>query len=499
MKTENRRWWALSAIVLSVLVVGLDATVLNLALPTLSADLGASTSQLQWMVAGYTVVFGALQLPAGLLGDRYGRKRLMMGGLAFFGLASLLAAEAGSPGELIAARLIMGIGAAVIMPLSLSVLPSIFSPEERSRAVAITSGAMGLALPLGPILGGYLLEHFWWGSVFLINVPVSAIALVATVLFLPESKAAERPRLDVPGAVLSATGLAVLIYGVIEVSDRGWGDVRVLSLISAGAIILAAFGWWQRRATSPMMDLSLFRNRTFLWGVVAATTGGLAMTGALFVVPTYLQVVLGNDTLGSGVRLVPMMLGLMVGAVASDPLTKRIGIKPMVLAGLAVFAAGFTAGAFTGTGTGYGYVAGWLTVIGIGTGLTIVPATDVVLGTLPAHQTGVGSGLIQTLDQAGGAFGAAALGSVLASVYTAHLGPHAPAQARESVAAAAQLHDPALLRTAHSAYITAMDSVLGWSAATLVAIAVLVAVFMPRRAAEPAADTAEFKDDNVLV
>lgn len=498
-----RRWWALAASVSAVLVVGLDATVLNVALPTLATGLHANNGDLQWIVAGYTAVFAALLLPAGILGDRYGRRRMLLSGTTLFGIASLVAAEAGSPGQLIAARAVMGVGGAVIMPLSMSIIPSLFGEEERSRAIAITSGAMAAGLPLGPILGGYLLNHFWWGSVFLINVPVAAVSFVLIAVCLPESQDPSAPSLDLAGTLLTVTGLGVMIYGAIRVSAHGWGDPTVLTAIAAGLAFLAVFALRQLRAERPMMDLALFRNRTFLWGTVAATFGSLVMMGGLFMIPQYLQVVLGTDTLGSGLRLVPMILGLMVGGLVSGRLSGRLGIKYAIAAGLTVFAAGFFLAAATGAHDGYGYAAGWLSVIGLATGFTLVPAMDVVLGTLPENQTGVGSGLIQTLRQTGGAFGVAGLGSLLSTLYVDHLPRRAPAPATESVAAAAaiagRLHDTALLASARGAYVFGMDRVMVVCGAGSLAVLVLLTAFMPRRKtvqnAEPSSDAADSVHD----
>ena len=478
-----RRWLALAASVSAVLVVGLDATVLNVALSTLATRLHAGTGDLQWIVTSYTVVFAALLLPAGILGDRYGRKRLLMGGTALFGIASLFAAEAASPGQLIAARAVMGVGGAVIMPLSMSIIPSLFGEQERSRAIAITAGAMAAGLPLGPILGGYLLDHFWWGSVFVINVPVAAIALLLIIFFLPESTEATGAPLDLIGTALSVSGLSLMVYGVIRVSGHGWGDTLVLTSIAAGLAFVAAFVVRQFSSERPMMDLALFRNRTFLWGTIAGTFGSLVMMGGLFMIPQYLQVVLGNDTMGSGLRLAPMMLGLMVGGLLSDRLTGRLGIKYAIMIGLAVFAAGFFLAAATKASYGYGYAALWVTVIGLATGFTMVPAMDVVLGTLPPNQTGVGSGLVQTLRQTGGAFGVAGLGSLLSTLYVSHLPARAPAPAKESVAAAAALAQrvPGLLAAARSAFVAGMDGVMVVCGAGSLAVLLLMACFMPRR------------------
>lgn len=486
-----RRWWALTAMGLSVLVVGVDLMVLNVALPTLSADLGADTGDLQWIVSAYVLVFAALLLPAGLLGDRFGRKRLLMAGLVLFGLSSLVAAQVDTPGQLIAARAVMGVGAAFVMPLAMSVIPVVFPPEERSKAIAVVSACMAGGLPLGPIVGGYLLDHFWWGSIFFINVPVIAVALAAIVAFLPESKDPTGPKLDLLGGLLSAGGLVALIYGVIESEDKGWTAPLVLGSIGAGLVVLTAFVLWQRRAAEPLMDLSLFRDRVFLWGAIASIVASLALAGGLFSIPLYLQVVQGTDAMETGLRLIPMMAGLMVGGLASERLTKRLGLRVMIPAGLVTYGLGFGIGALTGTGDGYGCTALWLTVIGLGAGLTMIPAMDVVLETLPQNKVGVGSGLIQTLRRIGEAFGVAALGTLLSTVYTDRLDvgglpPAAAEEAKGSVAqaagVAARLADPGLLDSAKSAYVDGMDALLLVCALGSVAAAVIIAMFLPRRA-----------------
>ncbi|MFC4587313.1 DHA2 family efflux MFS transporter permease subunit [Sphaerisporangium corydalis] len=476
--SSSRRWWALGALVLSVLVIGLDATVLNVALPTLATELGASTSDLQWIVVAYLVVFASLLLPAGALGDRFGRKRVLIAGLAAFGVASALATFVDGAGWLIAARAVMGAGAAVIMPVSTSILPSVFPPHERARAIAVWTAGMALGLPLGPIVGGYLLDHFWWGSIFLINVPAVAIALVAAVFLLPESRDSSAARVDVAGGVLSVLGLATLVYGVIQGPVNGWGDAGVLASVGAGLVLLAAFVTVEARSRAPMMDLGLFRKRVFLWGSIGATFVSLAMTGVLFVVPQYLQAVLGFDAFGTGIRVVPMVAGLMAGGLAGERLLRPVGLRGMMTAGLLLLAAGLGMGALTGVSDGYGWAAAWLAVTGAGVGMAMVPAMDGVLATLPEDRAGSGSGTLQTVRQVGGAVGVAGVGSVLSALYVAGLPSGAPEAARDSVSVAVSLGDRVLTEAAHSAFVSGMDGVLALCAALSVLAAVLVAAFL---------------------
>ncbi|WP_432866674.1 MFS transporter [Microbispora rosea] len=487
MASLTSRWWALGALVLSALVIGMDATVLNVALPTLAADLHASTGDLQWIVDAYLIPFAALMLPAGALGDRFGRRRLLLAGLAAFGIASVFATYAGGTGALIAARALMGAGGAVIMPLSTSILPVIFPPAERGRAIAVWTAAMALGLPLGPVVGGYLLDHFWWGSVFLVNIPMIVVAAVAVAAFIPESRDPTAPRTDVPGALLSVTGLAALVYGVIEAPARGWSDPRVLGALGAGAVLLAVFVRVEARTRQPMTDLGLFRSRVFVWGAAGATFVSLGMSGVLFVVPQHLQAVLGHDALGTGVRVIPMVAGLMAGGLAGERLTARLGLRVVMPAGLVVLAAGFFLGSGTtvsgGASSAYGFVAVWLAVLGAGVGLAMVPAMDGVLATLPEERSGSGSATLQTVRQVGGALGVAGLGSMLSAAYASDLPDGAPEAASDSITAAAVLAaragDAALLSAAREAFVHGMDLVLLVCGATSVLAAVLVAVFLP--------------------
>ena len=331
------RWWALAALAVSMLTLGLDTTVLNVALPTLATQLDASTSQLQWFGAAYTLVLGALMIPMGSLGDRLGRKRVLLAGLALFGAASAACALANSAGVLIAARAVQGIGGAAMMPLSLAMLPVLFEDrEERTRAMNIWVTSSAIGLPLGPIVGGCLLAHYAWGWVFLINLPLVAVGLVALAVYLPESRSARTQRVDVPGIALSSTGLVALIYGLIEAGQDGWGSASVLAPIVAGAVLLAAFLVWERRSTHPLIDVSLFSNRDFTVGTALATVANFALFGLLFVMPQYFQDVGGSDPLGTGVRLLPMIGGMIVATRIGPMLVKRSGARFVILTGLAL-------------------------------------------------------------------------------------------------------------------------------------------------------------------
>ncbi|MER7371819.1 DHA2 family efflux MFS transporter permease subunit [Streptomyces lanatus] len=485
---DPRRWWALGALVASMLTLGFDMTILNVALPTMAADLGATTGQQQWMADAYVVVFAALMLPAGLLGDRFGRRRMLITGLGIFLAGSLVGALAGDVNAVIAARAVMGVGAALVTPLSLSVLPTLFGPEERTKAVGIASAASALGLPLGPIIGGWLLNHFWWGSVFLINVPMAAIGIAACVFLLPETKDPASPKVDTVSTALAATGLGALVYGIIEAPTRGWGDPLVLAMLAASVVLIAALVLRERRVERPMLDMTLLAHRGFLFNTVAATLVTFILTGLLFVLPPYLQAVLGHDALGTGVRLLPMMGGLLVASRLAPKVVARFGARAAVSAGLVVLAfAGFL-GSRTTADSGYGFVALWLTITGLGFGLSLIPAMNGGLSALPRDRAGSGSGLLMTMRQVGGAIGIALLGSLLAGAFRDRLDVTGlPAKvadtAGESVVAAHLVAERTgsaeLAASANSAYVHGMGVVLLVCGIAALVSALLAAAFLP--------------------
>ncbi|WP_432832260.1 MFS transporter [Dactylosporangium sp. CA-092794] len=494
--SSPRRWWALVAIVLSVLTVGFDTTILNVALPTLAADLNAGNDDLQWIVNAYVLVFAGLLLPMGALGDRYGRKRLLMAGLLLFAGASLIAVFAGDAGQVIAARALMGVGGAILTPLTMAVLPVMFEPHERGKAISLATMGMGIGLPLGPIIGGYLLKHFWWGSIFVINVPVALVALVAVALLVPESRSSAPKRVDFIGAALSTLGLVLLVYGVIEAPARGWTDARVLTGLAAGAVLLAIFALAERRAAEPMIDLKLFRKPRFAWGTAAGTMGSFALFGMLFILPQYLQAVRGDDSLGVGLRLLPLIAGLFVGAPLGERVARLTVTRVPIAAGLLLGAVGMALGARTDVGSGYGFVATWLLIGGAGIGLALTPAMDAVLGALPRDEAGSGTAITMTLRQVGGALGVALLGSLTSAIYRDRLGT-APETAKQSISAAVAIAtrtgDQALALAARSAFVDAMSVVLLVCAAIAVVGAALVALFLP--GAQPAKRGEESVDE----
>ncbi|MGW2639465.1 MFS transporter [Streptomyces sp. NPDC001348] len=487
-RRDPRRWWALAALVASMLVLGFDTTILNVALPTMAEQLGATTGEQQWMADAYVIVFAALMLPAGLLGDRFGRRRMLVAGLGLFLAGSLVGTLADDVHQVIAARAFMGVGASLIMPLALSILPSLFGPEERTKAVGIISAASALGMPLGPIIGGWLLNHFWWGSVFLINVPMVGLGVAACVFLLPETRDPASPRVDALSTALTAAGLGALIYAIIEAPDRGWGDPLVAGMFAAAALLLAGLVLRERRMARPMLDMALLGRRGFLLNTVAATLVMFVLSGLMFVLPPYLQAVLGHDAFGTGLRLLPMMGGLMVAARGAQPVVARFGARAVVSAGLVVLAFAALLGSRTTVDSGYGFTALWLSVAGLGFGFSVVPAMDGAVAALPADRAGSGSGLLMTLRQVGGAVGIALLGSLLASTFRDRLDvtglPSSAAHtAGESVVAAHLVAGRAgsahLAASANGAYVHGMGLVLLVCGIAALVTALLAAAFLP--------------------
>jgi DHA2 family multidrug resistance protein-like MFS transporter len=512
VKHSARRWLALLAIAASVLVVGLDLTVLNLALPSMAVSLHASTGDLQWIVDAYSLVLAALILPAGLLGDRYGRKRVLLIALVLFGASSLACAYASSTGELIAARAVLGIGAAAIFPLALSVLPVLFAPEERQRAVAAIAGASMLSFPIGPIVGGYLLNHFWWGSVFLINVPIVVIALTAVVMLLPESRSARRPSIDLSGLVVSTAGLVALTYGFIKAGQDGWSDPAAVALIAVGIVVLALLPVVERRVVArggqPLADLRLFGSAGFRWGTILATLVSFAMFGLFFALPQYFQDVRGADPLGSGLRLLPMVGGMLVGMVAGTRLkVPRIAVTT----GYLLMAAAMILGALTTLTSSTGYTVAWVALAGLGLGLVMPAAMGIALGALSAERSGSGSALLTAMRQVGSTIGVAVLGTVISNSYSSGVASAAaalPAQAaaavRSSVGAgvgvAGKLGSSSLLDTVRLAFVHGMDLMLWTCGGIAVAAALLAVIFLRTRSGDgSAADTASSEASSLTV
>jgi EmrB/QacA subfamily drug resistance transporter len=505
----RRRWATLGVLCVSLLVIGLDNTILNVALPSLARSLHAGESQLQWMVDSYTLVFAGLLLTAGSLGDRFGRRGALFFGLAVFGASSLWAAWAGTANELILARAAMGVGGAFIMPSTLSVLTNSFhDAKERAKAIGVWAAVSGLGIVFGPTIGGWLLGHFWWGSVFLVNVPVALAGLVAGYWLVPESRDPKAPRVDVVGAVLSVIGLTALVWSIIEAPSRGWTSGTVLAGFGFAAVVLTGFAAWEMRVAQPMLNLRYFRNPRFAAASLSVTLVFFAMFGTVFFLTQYLQFVLGFSPLGAGQRILPIAT-MVLGAPIGIKLNERIGTKIVVTGGLMMVASALWLMSTTTTHSGYGHVAVVLALLGFGMGTVMAPATEAVMGALPKANAGVGSAVNDTTRQVGGALGVAVLGSILSSVYTGRLGDTVagqpvPGVAKDGLAGAltvaAQLPERAGIAfagAAKTAFIHGMDTTILVAAGVAVAGALLALVWLPARGRDEtdnAADNADTAD-----
>lgn len=415
----ERRWLALGVLGLSLILIGLDNTILNVALPTLVREISATNSQLQWIIDSYVLVFAGLLLTAGSLGDRFGRKGALNAGLVLFVLGAIASALSDTANQLIAARAFMGIGGAFIMPSTLSILTNMFPSHERGRAIGIWAGMAGVGIPLGPLLGGWLLAHFHWNAVFTVNIPIVLVALALGQWLLPTSRDPRAPRVDVPGAVLSMAGLSLLIYGIIEAPLHGWTATATMSPFAAGVAFLLVFAWWEIRTPEPMLDMRFFRSRRFSAANAAITLVFFAMFGSLLSLTQYLQFILGYTPLEAGVRMLPMAVGMMVGGPSSARIAERVGTKVVVSTGLVVVALGLLLLSRLQANSGYLPVVIALLVMAIGMGFSMAPATEAVMGAIPRAKAGVGSAMNDTTRQIGGALGVAIIGSIMSSAYRA--------------------------------------------------------------------------------
>ncbi|MEV6597811.1 MFS transporter [Actinoplanes sp. NPDC051346] len=504
-----RRWAILSVLVISLLVVVLDNTILNVAMRTIAdphAGLGASQGQLEWAINSYTLVFAGLLFTAGILADRFGRRLSLMVGLALFGLASLLSAYADTADQLIWARALMGLGAAAVMPATLSIIANVFEPHERGRAIGVWAGAVGLGVAIGPIVGGLLLEHFWWGSVFLVNVPVVIAGVILVRVLVPESRDPKPGRVDVIGVLLSILGLSLLTYGVIEGGEAGFGEPRAWGTLVGGLVVLALFVLYERRIPHPSLDVRLFTNRRFSASTAVIGLVFFAAMGSMFFSAFYLQLVRGFGPLASGALFVPFAVGQMVFAPRSAAMVARFGPKAVSVVGQLLVALGLAGWLFVGATTPIWIVGALFFVMGVGMANVMPPATEAIMAALPREKAGVGSAVSNTVRQVGGALGVAVLGAILSSAYrdgmseaTAALPAGARDAASESisgaygVAAQAGPAGPALIQQANDAFLTAVHyASIGTTAFTLLG-ALVAAIWLPgRRPADaPPAGTAE--------
>lgn len=503
---DRRRWAVLAVLALAVFITVLDGTIVNVALPSLARELSASTRQLQWIVDAYLVVFAGLLLAAGGLGDRYGRKPMLIAGLVAFGATSALAGSVHSASTLIAGRALMGVAAALIFPTTLAILTNVFTDaRERAAAIGIWSGVSGVAVAAGPIAGGWLLEHYWWGSVFFVNLPVAALVAVAAWFVVPNSRDRAAPALDRPGLVLSIAAIVSLVFTIIQAPEWGWLTGSTFAGIALAAILLAAFVAWERRAAYPMLPVRIFANLRFSAASGAVTAAFFALFGFIFLVTQYFQLIRGYTPLEAGVRTLPVALSIALASVVGPFVVQRLGTTRVVSGGLALMAVAFAWISTGSASTPYLEIVGQMVLLGAGLGFTTAPATESIMGSLSVDKAGVGSAVNDTTRELGGTLGVAVLGSVFNSLYLSSLagGPvvsHLPAAAQaatqQSVGAAAVVAPqlgadaPAYLAEVSKAFLDGF-SVASLTAAAVAAVAaVLVARFLPARAADLAVDHA---------
>jgi MFS transporter, DHA2 family, multidrug resistance protein len=419
---HERRWAILGVLCVSLLIIVIDNTILNVAIPSLIRDLDASNSQIQWIIDSYVLVFAGLLLTTGSMSDRFGRKGTLQAGLVLFALGSIASASVDTANQLIFTRAFMGVGGAMIMPSTLSILTNVFrDPKERGRAIAIWAGFSGVAVALGPMTGGFLLEHFSWQSVFWVNVPVAVIALTLGAFIIPKSRDPRQSRLDPLGAVLSIAGLATLLFGIIEGPSKGWSSNEVVVSFVIAAVMLVGFVLWERHTASPMLDMSLFKNPRFTAASSTITLVFFALFGSMFLITQYWQLVHGYSPLEAGIRLLPHALTMMIVAPLSARFVERVGTKKIVLAGLALIIVGLALLSTIEPHTSYWVAISFFVIMAAGMAMTMAPATESVMGSLPREKAGVGSAVNDTTRQVGGALGVAIIGSAVSSVYASRI------------------------------------------------------------------------------
>jgi EmrB/QacA subfamily drug resistance transporter len=493
-----RRRAILAVMCLSLLVVVIDNTILNTALPTLARVLHASTTNLQWITDGYTLTFAALLVMAGALGDRFGRRNALLLGLAIFASGSAWAALSGDSSTLIAARALMGVGAAFVMPATLSILTAVFPARERAGAIGAWSAIAGVGIVVGPTLGGLLLAHFYWGSVFWVNVPLVAVAVAAVFVIVPDlpGRSGAGTRLDVTGAVLSAAAMLAIVDAVIEGPNRGWTSALTLGELAAGAVLVAAFVRRELHVPNPLIDVRVFRHRAFSAASSAIGLTFLALFGSLFALTQYLQLVHGYSPLSAGVRALPFAAAVMVTAPLSSMLVARLGIRVVIPAGLTGMGGGLLMLTQATPTTSYTFLAIGVAIMGAGMGLVMAPAGESIMSVLPAEQYGAGSAVNDTVQELGGSLGIAVIGSVVASSFRHSLAASGlpakiiaaaqPSIAQaDAVAAHAGPLAPHVLEVAHDSFTSAMTTGFTVAGTIAVAAAILVAIALPRRGARP--------------
>ncbi|MGG4343458.1 MFS transporter [Paenibacillus lautus] len=488
------RWWTLACLVLSLLIISFDVTVLNVALPTLSKELDAGTNELQWIMDSYLLVFSVLLLPAGSLGDRFGRKKMLFIGLIIFAITSLVAGFARTTDVLIVARAFMGVGGAIIMPLTFSILPTVFTPQEARKASAIWSASSGVGLLVGPLLGGFLIEKFSWGSIFFINVPIIAVVLIAGYFLIPESKNEKAHRIDWLSMLLSCIGLGSLVYGIIESSRLGWGSLQVILTLCAGTLFIALFIVRQKFAKEPMVNLSLFKHPLFTWATLAVCVIMFVLNGLLFFLTQYLQFTLDSNAYETGLRLIPFMAGMIVASLFSVRVASKLGTKWAIATGLLIMGIGLFLLSTIDVQDSYGFVAIYLVIQGVGFGLALSPCMSAVMESLPRTEVGIGSAVNNTLRQVSSALGVAVLGTLISIKYQNGINKvisDVPSQYVDYITnsigtatKAAYTMDESIrssiLARINVAYIDGMDYTLKISSALLILCAVLIVVVLPK-------------------
>ncbi|MCB5182316.1 MFS transporter [Streptomyces antimicrobicus] len=488
---DPRRWWILIVLCLSTLVLVVDSMALTVAVPSMTEDIGASPQQIQWILDSYVLVFAGLLLTSGSLGDRFGRRKVMIIGLLLFGAASLAAVFCTGPGEVIAVRTAMGIGGALIMPSTLSILITVFDEDERPKAMAAWGSVSMLGLVGSPILGGVLIDHFSWHSIFFINVPVVALAVAAGLLLMPESKAPwQKP--DPLGAVLSAVGMTALVWWIIEIPQHGAFEGRGLSTLAVAVVCLAGFVVWENVTPAPMVPLVLFKHRDFTGGSISLALVQIGNGGLLLVLTQYLQSVLGYSPVKAGLAFTPLAVAALIGNGVGAKLAAKAGHRWLILAGMLLMATSFGLLTTVTAASGFTLPAVALGLLGLGAGMAMPAAVGALMGTIPADKAGVGSALNDTIQQAGTALGIAILGSLLTSTFSHEMPAGAPEQAKQSIggALAAAQGDAGLVQAAKDAFTASMSTTLTFSAIGVLAAALLAVVVMRGTGTQPPSENA---------
>ncbi|WP_128433960.1 MFS transporter [Streptomyces cyaneus] len=496
---DPRRWWILIVLCLSTLVLVVDSMALTVAVPVMTEDIGASAQDTQWILDSYILVFAGLLLTSGSLGDRFGRRKVMLIGLLLFGAASLAATWCTSPGEVIAVRVAMGVGGALIMPSTLSILITVFDEDERGKAMAAWSSVSMLGLVGSPVLGGVLIDHFSWQSIFFINVPIVALAIVAGLTLMPESRAPWQ-KADPLGAVLSAVGMTALVWWIIELPQHGaLGGRSTITLVVALAS-LAGFVVWENVTKSPMVPLVLFKHRNFSGGSLSLALVQIGNGGLLLVLTQYLQFVLGYSPIKAGLAFLPLAVTALLGNGVGVKLAAKYGNRWVILAGMLVMVACFTLLATVSADSGFTVPAVALGLLGLGAGLAMPAAVGALMGTIPEDKAGVGSALNDTIQQAGTALGIAILGSLLSSGFADRMPEGTPDEAKHSIAGAVAGGDAGLVAAAREAFTASMSTTFTVSAIGVLAAALLATLVMrdDRRKPQEAARTAEEQRELVV-